>query len=106
MYEMHCQKFLVLEHKLITTHLQILPLDCPNGPGQSPMGGHSVDFNREGEQWSPVFGSENNWVMIGQKYENSATTCYTHRELEGGSPSWGLTNDNFEAKRFIQCCSF
>ncbi|KAL3823016.1 hypothetical protein ACHAXA_005204 [Cyclostephanos tholiformis] len=78
---------------------------CPHGPGQNPMGGHSADFNREGEQWSPVYGTENQWVLIGRKYENSAFTCLTHHDLEGSHPDWGLTADNSSAKLHIMCCS-
>ena len=69
---------------------------------------HSADFNLEGEQWAPVFGEReaNNWVLIGRKYDNSATTCYFHTQLEGSSPDWGLSSDNSGSKRHIQCCSF
>ncbi|KAL7531697.1 hypothetical protein ACHAXR_008063 [Thalassiosira sp. AJA248-18] len=79
---------------------------CPHGPGRNPMGGHSEDFNLQGEQWAPVYGTGNQWVLIGRKYENSATTCYTHNQLEGESPSWGLSSDNSRAKRHVQCCTF
>jgi len=81
---------------------------CPHGPGMQPMGEHSADFNLEGEQWAPVFGEgeANNWVLIGRKYDNSATTCYSHQQLEGSSPDWGWSSGNSGAKRHIQCCSF
>lgn len=79
---------------------------CPHGPGMNPKGGHSADFTSEGEQWAPVSGKNNAWVMIGRKYDNSATTCLTHEQLEGGDPDWGLTTDNAGAKYHIQCCSF
>ena len=79
--------------------------DCPHGPSHNPLGGHSVDFNLEGEQWSPVYGTENQWVLIGRKYENSAFTCMTHHDLEGSYPDWGLTRDNASAKLHIMCCS-
>lgn len=74
-------------------------------PGLNPMGGHS-DLNLHGEQWAPVYGTDNHWVQIGQKYGNSATTCYTHQQLEGNDPYWGYSSDNASAKQFIQCCSF
>ena len=77
---------------------------CPHGPGQPVLGGHSSDFNSEGEQWAPVFGHSNKWVMIGQKQGNSATTCFGHEDLEGGPPDWGLTSDNPEVKKHIMCC--
>jgi len=81
---------------------------CPHGPGMQPMGQHSANFNYEGEQWAPVFaeGVENNWVQIGTKYGNSATTCFSHVQLEGSPPEWGMSGDNSSAKRHIQCCSF
>ena len=79
--------------------------DCPHGPGYNPVGGHSVDFNLEGEQWAPVYGDDNSWVLIGRKFQNSATTCMTHVDLEGTFPDWGLTGDNAGAKLHIQCCS-
>ena len=80
--------------------------DCPHGPGQPVMGGHPVHFNVEGEQWAPVYDNKNHWVMIGQKYENSATTCMDTWALEGEEPPWGLTNDRPDLKRHIMCCTF
>jgi hypothetical protein len=47
---------------------------------------------------------ENEWVMVGQKDGNDATTCYTHDELEGNFPDWGLTSDVPEVKKYIMCC--
>ena len=79
---------------------------CPHGPAQPVIGGHIVDFNSEGEQWAPVHDFDNHWVLVGQKYQNSATTCMTHMELEGSSPDWGLTNENAHLKKHIMCCSF
>jgi len=79
---------------------------CPHGPGMNPNGGHSADFNSEGEQWAPISGKSNAWVMIGRKHDNSATTCLTYEQLEGGEPDWGLTTDNQGAKFHIQCCSY
>lgn len=74
---------------------------CPHGPGQSVMGGHDADFRSEGEQWAPVYGEKNRWVMIGMKYQNSATTCMGSSELEGNDPDW----ENASAKKYILCCS-
>lgn len=73
-----------------------------------PMGGHSADFNLEGEQWAPFEEGDgkNNWVLVGRKYGNSATTCYSHKQLEGSSPAWGLSGEKASFKRHIQCCSF
>jgi hypothetical protein len=79
--------------------------DCPHGPGHNPTGGHSVDFNLEGEQWAPVLDTDNQWVLIGRKYGNVATTCLLHNDLEGSLPDWGLTGDNSDAKLHIQCCN-
>jgi len=81
---------------------------CPHGPGMQPMGGHSADFNLEGEQWAPFEEGDgkNNWVLVGRKYGNSATTCYSHKQLEGSSPAWGLSGEKASFKRHIQCCSF
>jgi len=80
---------------------------CPHGPGVQPIGGHSADFNIEGEQWAPYFAEDElmHWVQVGTKYDNSATTCYTHHQLEGGPPVWGLSNESSIRKRHIQCCS-
>jgi len=78
---------------------------CPHGQGQPVMGGHATDFNTEGEQWAPVYGESNRWVMIGQKYQNRATTCMT-RELEGDPLDWGMSTKNAELKKHILCCSF
>ncbi|KAL3801053.1 hypothetical protein HJC23_002346 [Cyclotella cryptica] len=76
---------------------------CPWGESSPPLGGHSVDF--VDEQWAPVYGEDNNWVLIGRKYNNIATTCMTHMDLEGNAPDWGLTSDYANAKRHILCCS-
>ena len=70
------------------------------------MGGHSADFNTEGVQFAPAYGVPNKWIMIGRKYGNSATTCYTHNQLEGSDPEWGYTREKSEAKLHVQCCSF
>lgn len=78
---------------------------CPHGAGQPVMGRHKVDFNAEGELYAPVFGNENHWVMIGQKGENSATTCMSHYQLEGSNPTWGLTTDRTELKKYVLCCT-
>ena len=84
--------------------LMSLLLDCPLGPGMQPIGGH--DFNLEGEQWAPFAGKDNtnNWVLVGRKYGNSATTCHSHEQLEGRLPAWGLSSSNASVKRHIQCC--
>ena len=72
------------------------------------MGGHEEDFGTEGEQWAPVYGGvkTNQWVMIGQKYQNRATTCMDSEQLEGDEPSWGLSKENASMKKYIMCCSF
>ena len=81
--------------------------DCPYGPGQPVLGGHIQDFNSAGEQWAPIYGEDTNyWVMIGQKYENSATTCMDNFELEGGEPYWGMTEERADLKSHIMCCTF
>lgn len=92
--------------KMLTILHFSLRLDCPHGPGTHAMGGHASDFNLEGEQWAPVYGENNHWVLIGRKYGNSATTCYSHDQLEGVPPEWGLTRGKPESKLHIQCCSF
>lgn len=71
------------------------------------MGGHAQDFNSIGEQWAPIYGEgTNHWVMIGQKYGNSATTCMDSLQLVGGEPAWGLSNERPEIKTYIMCCDF
>ncbi len=81
---------------------------CPHGESQPTIGRHTVDFNAEGEQWAPYLTSEsdgsNHWVMIGQMHGNSATTCMSHEELEGGLPIWGTTGDWPETKKHVLCC--
>merc|ERR1712029_801417 len=79
---------------------------CPHGPGQPVSRGHSTDFSKEGVQWSPVFGQDNHWVLVGEKNGNRATTCFTHVDLEGGPPDWGLSTENSEMKRHVMCCLF
>jgi len=79
---------------------------CPHGPGQAVIGGHTTDFNTEGEQWAPVYGESYHWVLIGQKYQNRATTCMDSLELEGVMSDWGMSEENAELKKYIMCCSF
>mmetsp|Transcript_5085 Transcript_5085/g.8456 ORF Transcript_5085/g.8456 Transcript_5085/m.8456 type:complete len:292 (-) Transcript_5085:99-974(-) len=79
---------------------------CPHGPGQPVAGGHFEDFNMEGEQWAPVQHGSSYWVQIGQKYQNSATTCMDNWELEGQEPSWGTTNERADLKKHIMCCEY
>lgn len=79
---------------------------CPNGPGQSVMGGQSTDFRSEGEQWAPVFGEKSEWVMIGAKYQNIATTCMGNQELEGDFPDLDISKENANMKKHLMCCSF
>jgi hypothetical protein len=94
---------------------------CPNGPGHAVMGGvHALEFKVDGEQYAPILGEENHWVMVGNytKHANdegvtdegdaSGTTtskCMTHRQLEGKNPDWGLNGDRSEVKRHIMCCT-
>jgi len=79
---------------------------CPHGPGQPAIGGHATDFNTEGEQWAPIYGEKNHWVMIGQKYQNRATMCMDSEGLEGVMPDWGMSKENANLKKYILCCSF
>ncbi|KAL7529104.1 hypothetical protein ACHAXR_002796, partial [Thalassiosira sp. AJA248-18] len=58
-----------LDHRMLCPYSAY----CPYGRGQPVMGGHTQDFNSFDEQWAPVFGKENNWVMVGKKYDNLAT---------------------------------
>jgi hypothetical protein len=78
---------------------------CPNGPGQPVIGGHAEDFNWVGEQWAPLSHASNYWVQIGRKFDNSATTCMDSWELLGEQPSWGLTKERSDVKKYIMCCS-
>lgn len=71
------------------------------------MAGHKVDFTEEGEQWAPIGGLNNHWVMIGQMYENLATRCMSYSELTGNEdgPDWGVTSENVpDKKKHILCC--
>jgi len=79
---------------------------CPNGEGYQPFPGHTVDFNTESLQWSPWDeGTGKGWVLISQKYQNSATTCMKYSDLEGGIPPWDESSNLAEAKKYILCCS-
>ena len=78
---------------------------CPEGPTFPVVGGHLADFDGEGEQWAPVYGVSNQWVMIGKLGHNSATTCLSHVQLTGKEPPWGLDGSNKEVKQHIMCCS-
>jgi len=76
---------------------------CPEGNGKSVMGGHRYDFD-QGEQWAPAYGVSNTWIMIGRKYGNTATTCMTFRELEGGPPPTNFGDMMTNMKKHIMCC--
>ena len=90
---------------------------CPNGPGHAVMGGrHALEFKVEGEQYAPILGGDNHWVMVGninstddggtEDKDSSTSKCMTHRQLEGKNPEWGLNGDKSEVKKHIMCCTF
>lgn len=79
---------------------------CPDGFGRQPLGGHNAVLNNEGIQYAPIFGANNQWVMVGQKDGNAATTCMLHSQLEGGLPDWGLNEERQDLKNHILCCKF
>lgn len=79
---------------------------CPYGPGKNVMAGrHPVDFSSQGEQYAPIYGHANRWIMVGQKNGDASTTCMSHEQLEGRPPHWGLSGDRAEFKSHIMCCS-
>jgi len=82
---------------------------CPHGPGHAVMGGrHQLEFNVDGEQYAPVLGGENHWVMIGTKGDEDGDVrarCMTHSQLEGKAPEWGLSGERGELKQHIMCCT-
>ena len=48
---------------------------------------------------------DNNWIQIGQKYGNLATTCMSYQELEGkDSPEWGTNSNEAGKKKYVLCC--
>lgn len=94
---------------------------CPNGDGSDAivMPGHSYgrksEFIVDGEQYAPVYGSGNNWVLIGEKEQQSSgatssTTnnkCKTTLQLDGtANPSWGWSSERADMKKHIMCCKF
>ena len=81
---------------------------CPQGDGDDAivMGGlRTAQFNVEDEQYAPVFGKGNNWVMIGQKEGDPSAKCKTYHQLEKADPDWGLTSDRADIKKHIMCCN-
>ena len=78
---------------------------CPQGPAMPVIMGHGADFNEEGEQWAPVYGQSNHWVLIGKRGSNVSTTCLSHVQLTGEEPSWGLDGSSKEIKKYVLCCS-
>jgi hypothetical protein len=80
---------------------------CPHGPQQFVMGGYRrVEFEVEGEQYAPILGGENHWVMIGNmEHDGETAKCMTHRQLEGKAPEWGLNEERKEVKKYIMCCT-
>lgn len=86
---------------------QICPYSamCPQGPGHGVMGGrHELEFLVEGEQYAPVLGGKNHWIMIGGG-SDSREKCKSHRQLEGSDPAWGLNGDRSEVKKHVMCCT-
>lgn len=82
---------------------------CPKGDGPDAivMGGrHMAEFKVENEQYAPLFGSGNNWVMIGQKDGDPSTKCKTYHQLEKKHPEWGLNSDRADIKKNIMCCNY
>lgn len=78
---------------------------CPHGPGRGVMGGrHEVELVVAGEQYAPVAGERNHWVLIGGG-RGAEKKCRTHRQLEGTAPVWGLTGDRAEVKEHVMCCT-
>ena len=80
------------------------------------MGGrHALEFKVEGEQYAPILGGDNHWVMVGNTNntddggmgdkDSSTKKCMTHRQLEGKNPEWGLNGDRSEVKQHIMCCT-
>ncbi|KAL3827255.1 hypothetical protein ACHAXA_004730 [Cyclostephanos tholiformis] len=90
---------------------------CPQGPGHAVMGGlREVEFVVDGEQYAPIAGGENHWVMVGDvrnanddgtqdEDAGMSTKCMTHRQLEGKNPDWGLNGDRNDVKMHIMCCT-
>jgi len=84
---------------------------CPKGPGHAVMGGrHHLEFDVKGEQYAPVMGGENHWVMIGSvggegDEDGGSSKCMTHRQLQGRAPEWGLNGDRAEVKQHVMCCT-
>ena len=67
-------------------------------PGRRPV--HFTD-----EQWAPVYGQANRWVLVGQRDGDPSTTCKSYEQLEHMQPRWGLNSEQPELKRHIMCCS-
>jgi len=81
---------------------------CPQGDGDDAMvmgGLRQIEFKVEDEQYAPVFGKGNNWVMIGQKEGYPGTKCKTYHQLEKVDPDWGRTSDRADIKKHIMCCN-
>jgi hypothetical protein len=78
---------------------------CPQGPSKPVIEGHGADFDKEGEQWAPVYGQANHWVLIGKRGTDVSTTCQSHAQLTGEEPLWGLDYSNKEVKKYVMCCS-
>jgi hypothetical protein len=89
---------------------------CPHGPGGAIMGG--LELSIEGEQYAPVMGGKNHWVMIGnvsseinndgtmiESKDKNMSTCQTHRQFHGKNPDWGFNGDRRELKQYIMCCT-
>jgi hypothetical protein len=95
----------VLSTNIIVVFYFIHTAYCPYGPSNPVISGLQSNFDVEGEQWAPVYGQENHWVLITRKGNNLSTSCLTYTQLYDEMPSWGLDDSNKELKQHIMCCS-
>ncbi|KAL7462817.1 hypothetical protein ACHAXS_003191 [Conticribra weissflogii] len=89
--------------------MQLCPQEayCPNGitedGSMKPLFLNLDAFG--GEQWAPLYGEENTWILVGKLHDDPSSTCRTYYEMNGRrEPSWGLDGTSTELKERILCC--
>jgi len=89
--------------------MQLCPQEayCPNGITEDGSA-KPLFLNLEafgGEQWAPLYGEDNTWILIGKLHDDPSSTCRTYYEMNGRrEPSWGLDGTSTELKERILCC--
>jgi hypothetical protein len=87
-------------------HGRLCPFEvyCPQGGSKPVMPGYPADFGKDVEHYSPIAGFDNHWVNVGMRNGDPETTCRGYSEMYKELPSWGLSSERSELKKYVMCC--